>query len=266
MADLGRMATEIRVAILQQAKRANVGHIGSCLSIADIMAALYGRVLDGAPDDIERDRFILSKGHAALALYGTLNVAGLLADEVLGTYCEDGTVLGGHPEHALPGVELSTGSLGLGLSWGAGLALGARLRASRSRVFVLVSDAELNEGSLWEAVMFAAHHRLANLVAIVDANGQQAFGYTRDVLAMTPLRQRWEAFGWHAEDVDGHDGEQFAKVVGALDTCAGPPHVLIADTTFGKGVSFMESQIEWHYWPMSDEEFAQAVAEVTSSA
>jgi transketolase len=253
----------IRRIVLEQSKRAHVGHIGSALSIADILATLYGQVLHvPSPEDPERDRFILSKGHAALALYAALALRGWLPMSALDTYCADDSLLGVHPECALRGIDFSTGSLGQGLSVGAGAALAARLQRSSRRVFALLSDAECNEGSVWEAVMFAAHHRLANLIAIVDLNGQQALGYSEQVLSLTPLAQRWRAFGWDVHEVDGHDPGQIAATVGCLATAAGAPHVLIAHTVFGKGVSYMERQIKWHYWPMSDDEYAQALAEV----
>src|SRR5262249_8253262 len=159
-------AFQLRRIILEQSKRARVGHIGSALSVADLIASLYDRVLRiAAPDDPERDRFVLSKGHAALALYGALFLKGWMTQEDLDTYCGDGSLLGVHPERALTGVDFSTGSLGLGLSMGAGAALAARLSRSFRRVFVLLSDAECNEGSVWEAIMFAAHHQLSNLIA-----------------------------------------------------------------------------------------------------
>jgi len=254
----------LRRIILEQSKRANVGHIGSALSVADILAALYSGILRiERPDDPERDRFILSKGHAALALYAALHLRGLLDAETLDTYCGDGSLLGVHPEPALPGVDFATGSLGHGLSIGAGAALGARLQGSSRRAFVLVSDAELGEGSLWEAVMFAAHHRLSNLVAIVDWNGQQALGYTEDVLSLRGLPDRFRSFGWDVHEIDGHDIDSIGRTVSGLPL-GGPPHVLIARTTFGKGVSFMEGKIHWHYWPMSDEEYLRALAEVSA--
>jgi transketolase len=256
---------QIRRIVLEQSKRAHVGHIGSALGIADIIAALYGRILRGdSPAARERDRFILSKGHAALALYAALYLKGWISAARIDTFCADGSDVGVHPEHTLPGVEFSTGSLGHGLSIGAGAALAARLQGSSRRVFVLVSDAECNEGSLWEAVMFAAHHRLGNLVAIVDLNGQQAFGYTENVLSLTPMAPRWRAFGWDVHEVDGHDVAALAETVDGLDP-AGPPHVLVASTRFGKGVSFMEGKIKWHYWPMSDDEFRQALREVEAA-
>jgi len=254
---------KIRRIILEQSKRAGVGHIGSALSVADIVAALYANVLRiSDPDDPDRDRFILSKGHAALALYAALFLRGWLTEEGLNTFCGDGSLLGVHPEHALRGVDFCTGSLGHGVAMGVGAALAARLQQSSLRVFVLVSDAECNEGSLWEAAAFAAHHGLANLTVLVDLNGQQALGYTRDVLDMSPLAGRWRAFGWDVTDVDGHDAPAIASAVAGLNSASGPPHVLIARTTFGKGVSFMENQIKWHYWPMTDGEYELALHEV----
>ena len=257
----------VRRIILEQARRANVGHIGSALSVADILTALYlggteGCIAVSDPADPERDRFVLSKGHASLALYAVLHLRGWLSDEALNTYCGEASLLGVHPEHALRGVDFSTGSLGHGLSFAAGAALAARLHGSPRRAFVLVSDAECNEGSLWEAVMCAAHHRLSNLVAIVDLNGQQALGYTSQVLNLSPLADRWRAFGWDVHEVDGHDVGALRRTVSALDTTCGPPHVLIAHTVFGKGVTYMERQIKWHYLPMSEAEYQQALAEI----
>lgn len=253
----------IRQIILEQSKRAHVGHIGSALSIADLVAVLYGSVLQiSEPADRERDRFILSKGHAALAVYAALFLKNWLTEEGLNTFCADGTTLGVHPERCLPGVDFSTGSLGHGLAVGAGLALAARLQKSKRRVFVLVSDAECNEGSLWETVMFAAHHQLSNLVAIIDLNGQQALGYTDDVLSVRNMGERWSTFGWDTHEVDGHDPNELDETIRGLNTDSGPPHVLIARTTFGKGVSFMERQIKWHYLPMTDAEYQAAMKEI----
>ena len=266
--DLRKTSLNIRRTVIEQSFRAGVGHIGSCLSIADVLAALSGGVLRGnSDDDPDRDRFILSKGHAVLALYAALHEAGRLDTAELNTYCTDGTAVSGHPDHALGPIELSTGSLGQGLSVGAGVALGARLNGSPSRVFVLLSDAECNEGAVWEAAMFAAHHRLGNLVAIIDANGQQALGRTSDVLDMEPLPERWRAFGWDAHEVDGNDPDALAALLDSLGTApkTGKPHVVLARTTFGKGVSYMESQLHWHYWPMSEELYVQALGELAAA-
>lgn len=257
----------IRRIILEQSKRAHVGHIGSALSIVEIICALYGNVLRiDATEDAERDRFILSKGHAALALYSALFLRGWITEEELNSYCMDASLLGVHPEHALNGVDFSVGSLGQGLSFGAGSALAARLRQSTRRVFVLISDAECNEGAVWEAVMFAAHHRLSNLTAIIDLNGQQALGYTAEVLALSPMAEKWRAFGWDVREVDGHDVTALEEVMKERDAVDGPPRVVIAKTTFGKGVSYMEGQIKWHYYPMSENEYASALEEIAEQA
>ncbi|HEX4743270.1 MAG TPA: transketolase [Candidatus Limnocylindria bacterium] len=253
----------IRRTILEQSKRAHVGHIGSALSIADIVAALYGGILHvDDPADRGRDRLVLSKGHAALALYAALRARGWIGDEELASFHGDATLLGVHPEHALRGVDFSTGSLGQGLAVAAGSALAARLAGTPRRTFAILSDAECDEGSTWEAVMFSAHHRLAGLIAIVDVNGQQALGYTKDVLSLAPLIDRWRAFGWDAVEVDGHDRAALTRAIGGFDSTQGAPHVVLARTTFGRGVSYMESQIKWHYWPMSDDEYRQALAEI----
>ena len=254
---------QIRRIVLKRSWQAHVGHIGCALSVADIIATLYSEVLNiSSPDDSSRDRFILSKGHAALALYAVLFLKGWLTEQELNTYCADGSLVGVHPDRVLKGIDFTTGSLGHGLPYGAGAALAARLQQSKRRVFVLLSDAECNEGSTWEAVMFAAHQQLSNLIAIVDLNGQQAFGYTKDVINLSPMAQRWRTFGWDVHEVDGHDPTAIAGAIAGLYIAAGAPHVLIAKTVFGKGVSFMENKIKWHYSPMSDEEYQQAAREI----
>jgi len=254
---------EIRKIILEQSKRAGVGHIGSSLSVAEIILALYRDVLFlPSIDGQDRDRFVLSKGHAALALYAGLYLRGIISKDDLNTFCGDGSNVGVHPEHSLKGVDFSTGSLGHGLSIGAGSALAARLQKSDRRVFVLISDAECNEGSLWEAAMFSAHHKLSNLIAIIDLNGQQALGYTKDICNLTPMEKKWEAFGWDVQNVDGHNLGDIVNTIRDLDIKSSSPHVLIAHTTFGKGVSYMENQLKWHYWPMSDKEYEQALEEI----
>ena len=258
-------AREIRRIVLEQSKRANVGHIGSALSIADLVAVLYCGVLRGVgTDDPGRDRFVLSKGHAALALYAALHLCGLLSEDELDSFAGDGTLLGTHPERELRGIDFTSGSLGQGLSTACGATLAARLDGSERRAFCLLSDAECNEGSTWEAAMFAGHRRLGNLTAIVDVNGQQALGYTRDVLDLEPLADRWSSFGWDAHEVDGHDHEacRAALEEPSLD---GRPRVLVARTEFGHGVSFMTSRIEWHYLPLDDEQYRTALAEVAGT-
>jgi transketolase len=265
MSEVVHAAREIRRVVLRQSRRANVGHIGSALSVADALAVLYGRVLRiPSPSDPERDLFILSKGHAALALYAALAGRGFIAAGELDTFCADGSRLGVHPDRALPGVDLTTGSLGLALSYAAGAALASRMRGSRRRVFVLLSDAECNEGSVWEAVMFAAHHRLSSLVALVDDNGQQAFGRTRDILDLSPLAARFHAFGWDAREADGHSPEEIERAIAAGEG-SGLPRAVVLRTVFGKGVSFMEGELRWHYLPMSEDEYRRALEEVETA-
>jgi transketolase len=260
-------SSQIRRIVLDESRRANVGHVGSALSIADIVAVLFQQVLHlPRIDDPSRDRFVLSKGHAALALYAALYLKGLLTREQLDSFCQDRSLLEVHPNHCLPGIEFSTGSLGQGLSIGAGVALAARLRREPFRTFVLMSDAECDEGSVWEAAMFAAHHKLASLVAIIDDNGQQALGSTREVLDLSPLAERWSAFGWRAHEVDGHDVERLVSTFRSLDTEHGAPHVVVAKTVSGKGVPFMERKVEWHYLSMTESQYAEALAVLAGGA
>jgi transketolase len=254
-----RLGASIRRVILQQSKRAHVGHIGSALSIADIMGASITVLGAQDPTDRERSRFVLSKGHAALALYAALAQVGILSEDELFSFCGDASLLGVHPEHLLPGVDFSTGSLGQGLSMAVGAALASKMERSTRRVIALVSDAECNEGIVWEAAMFAAQHRLENLDVIVDHNHQQAFGYTADVLSSDNLAGRWRAFGWHVVEADGHDETALVRIL--TPPPRGAPRVVIAETVFGKGVSYMEGQIKWHYLPMSDLEYEQAMNE-----
>ncbi|TGQ72577.1 transketolase [Mesorhizobium sp. M00.F.Ca.ET.186.01.1.1] len=250
----------LRKLILEESYRAHVGHIGSALSVVDLLAALYGggAIRLKSPDDPDRDRFVLGKGHAALALYATLFLRGWLSRAELASYCVDDSRLGVHPTHHLPGVDFSTGSLGLGLSIGAGSALAARLLDKDRRTYVLLSDAECNEGSTWEAAMFAGHHRLANLIVVVDVNGQQALGPTAEIINQSRMPERWTSCGWTVREVDGHVP---AAVREALRPHHAEPLVVLAQTVLGRGVSFMERQVHWHYLPMSDEEYAKALAE-----
>jgi transketolase len=257
-------ATNIRKIVLEQSKRAGVGHIGSALCIAELLEALFGHVMNvPSLHHPDRDRFVLSKGHAALALYATYYLRGWISLHDLSTFCADGSKLGVHPEHVLAPVDFSTGSLGQGLSFGAGAALAAKCQKSRRRAFVLMSDAELNEGSVWEAVMFAAHHQLSNLVALVDVNGQQAFGYTQQVLNLAPLAQKFSAFGWEVHEVNGHDVNALVRTLTSFSVASSAPRVILAATVFGKGVSFMENQIKWHYSPLSEQEYRIAISEVS---
>ncbi len=260
------LARRIRRAVLDHAHRAGVGHIGSALSVADLLAALYARVLHvPAPEAPERDRFILSKGHAALALYAALDAIGFLPPPGLAGYLADGALLGVHPSHRVPGIEFSTGSLGYGPGFGAGCALAARSRGEPWRTVVLVSDAECAEGSVWETAAFAAEHGLAALTVIVDLNGQQALGATPVALQEEALAARWRACGWNVLSIDGHDPAAIAASVRPRGGMRGAPRAVLARTVFGRGVSFMEGQLDWHYRPMSADQYRAAGAEVDAS-
>lgn len=260
-AESARFAHAIRRTVIDQSKRAGVGHIGSSLSIADLITVVFhDRIRLDGPD---RDRFMLSKGHAALALYGALDALGRLDDGAIDTYCADGTLLGVHPEIALKGIDFAAGSLGQGLSIAVGAALAAKRQGSDRHVYVVLSDAELNEGNVWEAVMFAAHHKLDNLSLLIDLNGQQALDFTEDVIDLGDVAAKFAQFGWHATDVPGHDHDALNAALDA-DT-GGKPRVLVAKTTFGYGVSFMESEIKWHYLPLNDDLYATATQDLQSA-
>ncbi len=259
--ELCTMAATLRQWIVQQSFDSGVGHIGSALSVVDLVAALWGAVMhEPGTDRPDRDRFILGKGHAALALYAAMRWRNLIDEETFHSYCRDGSRLGVHPEMSLPGIDAATGSLGQGLSVGCGMALGLRSRGSAARVYVLVSDAECNEGQLWEAAMFAAHHHLTNLVVVVDVNRLQALGSTKAILDMNPLEEKWAAFGWDCQAVDGHNLD---ALVEALDRPAvDHPRVILANTVLGKGVSFMEDRFEWHYLPLDSAQYSTAINEL----
>jgi transketolase len=261
------LAVAIRAHALRMVHRANASHIGTCLSIADILAVLYGSVLrvdPQRPDWPERDRFILSKGHGAAIFYAVLAERGFFPVAWLEEeYCRDGGRLCGHATSTgVPGVEVSTGSLGHGLSIGCGMALAAKRGGSPARVFVVLSDGELDEGSTWEAVLFAAHHGLDNLVAIVDYNKIQSFGRVAEVLDLDPLADKWRAFRWGVREIDGHDQGVIAAALGAAPLETGRPSVLVAHTVKGKGVSFMENDLAWHYRSPDAEQLARALAEI----
>ena len=207
-------ARAMRELILKESFRAHVGHIGSSLCVVEILEALFSQIIQSdVLGSADRDRFILSKGHAALALYTAFYFKGLISAEQLATYHGNGTAFGVHPEPETPGVDFGTGSLGQGLSLATGSALAARWQKSKRRAFVLMSDAECNEGSTWEAAMFAAHHRLANLCAVLDLNKQQAFGYTKDVIHLPRIRDIWQSFGWDVHEVDGHDSRAIDAIL-----------------------------------------------------
>jgi transketolase len=246
--------------------RSGSSHIGSAFSIADILAVLYGGVLNvdpGNPARPDRDRFILSKGHAAAALYATLAERQFFPLDWLETYCRDGSPLMGHISHAgVPGVEVSTGALGHGLGIACGVALASLGQANPYRVFALLSDGECDEGSTWEAALFAAHHRLDGLIAIIDYNKIQSLGRVEDVLNLEPLADKWRAFGWSVRTVDGHNVDDLEDVLNAVPLAAGSPTCIIAHTIKGKGVSFMEDKLLWHYRSPNEDELRRALVEL----
>lgn len=264
-------ACDIRTDIIEMLHEAGSGHPGGSLSCTDIMTALYfGGVLDHDPENPskeDRDRFIMAKGHAAPALYATLAEAGYLPVEELKTLRKIGSRLQGHPDSNLcPGVEVSTGSLGQGLSIAAGLAAGLRLKGLSSRVFALMGDGECEEGQVWEAATFAAHQKLGNLIGIVDLNGLQIDGKVDDVCASGTLAGKFEAFGWEVHEVDGHDVDALVALLADLKASDDPrPKAVIAYTVKGKGVSFMEDQAGWHGKAPNDEETQRALAEIASA-
>lgn len=263
--DASEFARRIRGHALRMVAAANASHIGSCLSAADLLAVLYAKVLNidpARPDWPLRDRFILSKGHAAAILYATLAERGFFPLDQLSTYSADGSSLTGHISHEVPGVEVSTGSLGHGLPIGCGLALGAKRKQEPWRTFVMLSDGELDEGSNWEAALFAGHHRLDNLVAMVDYNKIQSFGSVKDVLDLEPLIDKWQAFNWSAREIDGHDLNAITEALKTTPFVPDRPSVIIAHTVKGKGVSFMENDLLWHYRSPSREQLASALNEI----
>jgi transketolase len=260
-----QLARRIRCRALEMVTRARASHIGSALSIADIVAVLYGRTLRVDPADPrnpERDRFILSKGHACVAVYAALAETGFIDPELLQTYGADGSTLMAHISHKVPGAEFSTGALGHGLPFGTGKALAAKRLGKDWRTIVLTSDGEWGEGSNWEAALFAAHHKLDNLLCIIDYNKLQSLTTVDETLRLEPLHSKFEAFGWAVQEVDGHDHDALASAVDAASWPGDKPAMLIAHTTKGKGVSFMENKVEWHYRNPTFELLAQALAEI----
>jgi len=246
--------------------RAKSSHIGSAFSMADILAVLYGRILrtnPNQPDWPQRDRFILSKGHACVGLYATLAERGFFPVSWLDGFYQDGSPLVGHVTHTgVPGIEVSTGALGHGLAVACGMALAGKRDGRSYRVFVLLSDGECDEGSTWEAVLFAPHHHLDNLVAIVDYNKIQSLGTVKEVLDLDPLAAKWQAFGWVVVEIDGHDFGQIATAFEKIPAEAGKPTCVIAHTVKGKGVRFMEDKLLWHYRAPNAEEMREALAEL----
>jgi transketolase len=255
----------IRKLALQMVHRANASHIGGVLSIADILGVLYGDILNFEPQNPkweDRDRFILSKGHCCTGVYAALALKDFFPTQKLEEYAQDGSRMMSHISHHVPGVEFSTGSLGHGLPFGVGKALAAKRLGKSWRTFVLLSDGELDEGSNWEAFMFAAHHQLNHLVAIVDYNKLQSLTTVDQTLRIEPLSDKFRAFGWNCIELDGHDHHAIRQAFLKENVPNSQPLIVIAHTTKGKGVSFMENKVEWHYKSPNLEQLAQALAEI----
>ena len=266
---LKKIAKNIRLGIIEEVHAASSGHPGGSLSIADILAYLYWEEMNVRPDEpdwADRDRLVLSKGHTAPAIYAALAEKGYLPKEDLKGFRQIDSYLQGHPDMKhTPGVDMTTGSLGLGVSASDGMALSAKVAKKDYRVYAIVGDGESEEGQVWEAAMFAAHYKLDNLCWILDLNGLQIDGKITDVIDPTPHDKKFEAFGWNVLRADAHDFASLEAAFKAAKKCKGRPSVIIADSIKGKGVSFMENQVGWHGKAPNDEQYAAAVAELNAA-
>ncbi len=262
-------AKRIRKYSLEMVVRSRASHIGSALSMTDILAVLYFDLMKTFPQDDKnenRDIFILSKGHACVSLYATLGLKGFFNLKDLETYGLDGSNFMNHISHKVSGVEFSTGSLGHGLPFATGIALGKKIKKHKNKVFVLVGDGELDEGSNWEALLFASHHKLDNLTIIVDYNNLQSLTTVKETLNLEPLKDKFEAFGCKVLDVDGHNHSKLRDVFEqSINNNSGKPIVIIAKTTKGKGVSYMENKVKWHYSTPNENELKQALNEIDNA-
>jgi transketolase len=267
--DLRELARRIRRHAIEMTHRAGSSHVASSMSMAELLAVLYGSVLRVSPETVEdpdRDRLILSKGHGCAGLYAVLAECGFFPMTWLDSFYLDGAKLAGHATaHGIPGIEVSTGALGHGLSVACGLALAAKLDARPFRVFTVLSDGECDEGSIWEAAMFAPQHGLDNLVAVVDYNKIQSLGRVADVLDLEPFAAKWAAFRWAVREIDGHDVGEIERSLRAVPFEPGKPSCVIAHTVKGKGVSFMEDALLWHYRSPQGEEYERAMAQLEAA-
>lgn len=269
ISDTRDLARRLRAHAVRMTAKAKASHIGSCLSMTDILAVLYGAVLrvdPARPDWAERDRLVVSKGHAAAVVYAVLAESGFLPLAELETYAANGSRLAGHVTKTVPGVELSTGSLGHGLPVAAGMALAAKRDQADWRAFCVLSDGELDEGSNWEAIQFAQHARLDRLVAVVDYNKIQSFGSVAEVSDLHPLADKFRAFNWGVHEIDGHDHAALQAALSAPPVLPTRPTVVICHTVKGKGISFMEDQLAWHYKSADPDQLAAALAELEAGA
>ncbi|GHV31198.1 transketolase, N-terminal subunit [Bacteroidia bacterium] len=258
-------AEKIRKRVIQIIYSSKSGHTGGSLSSVDIETVLYFHVMNidpAHPATPDRDRFILSKGHSVEALYATLEAKGFIDSRLLDTYGHYNTILAGHPTRKVPGVELNSGALGHGLSAGVGMAMAAKMDKKSYKTYVLMGDGEQGEGSIYEAAMAASHYKLDNLVAIIDRNYLQISGNTENVMSLDPMQKRWEAFGWQVMEIDGNDIEQLTETFADFPYNNGKPQLIIARTTKGKGVSYMENVAKWHHGVPTEEQYQQAINEI----
>ena len=242
------------------------GHIGGDLSCLNVMTALYNRVMNVSPEkvkDASRDRFILSKGHCVEALYTVLEQCGFIDAALLNTLGQYGSVLSGHPTIEVNGIEVNSGALGHGLSIGVGMAIAARMKGELWHTYVMMGDGEQGEGSIYEAAMAGGHYHLDNLVAVIDRDHLQISGNTEDVMAIEDIRQRWTAFGWDVKEMNGDEMQSIVETFDSIDYQNGKPHLLISNTTKGKGVSYMENVASWHHGMPNEEQYQQAIAEIS---
>ena len=264
--ELQILAEKNRKRLVEVVYEAHAGHIGGDLSCLNVMTALYFDVMRGiSPDHVknpDRDRFVLSKGHCVEALYVTLEAKGFLKPEVLDTLGKFGSILSGHPTIEVPGIEVNSGALGHGLPIGIGMAIAAKMDKKDYRTFVLMGDGEQGEGSIYEAAMAGSKYQLDNLVAIIDRNHLQISGNTEDVMPIDSIRERWTAFGWDVIDMNGDDMDDILKTFHAIDYTNKKPHLIVSDTTKGKGVSFMEGIAKWHHGVLNEEQCKEAVKEI----
>lgn len=262
-------ARNIRISAVKMVHKAKASHIGGAFSMADILAVLYCSVLKidpKNPSSPDRDRLILSKGHTCSVLYAALAEAGFFPKEQLDSYCINASPLAGHiTKSTLPGIELSTGSLGHGLPVACGMALAAKRGKSNAKFYVIMGDGECDEGSNWEALLFAAHHHLDNLVIIIDCNGIQSLGRTSEVMGLEPLVEKLKAFNWSVQEINGNDVGAVLDALSKVSSASGKPYCIVARTIKGKGVSFMEDKLLWHYRSPSDEDLKIAISELESA-
>jgi transketolase len=264
-----KLAQQIRAQCLKMVTRSGASHIASALSVADIVAVLYADIMNydsEYPSQTDRDRFLLSKGHACTAVYSALAELGFFPRVDLERYGDNGSYLMNHISHHVPGVEFSAGALGHLLPVASGKALFAKKKNKQWKIYVVLSDGELNEGSNWEAIMFAAHHKLGNLTAVIDKNNYQSFTTTQETLNMDPLEDKFKSFGWNVHSINGHSHPELHSAFLSANNSVDTPSVVIANTVKGKGVSFMENLVEWHYKNPSDKQLSQALSEVFADA